>query len=104
MVSSLEVPVRAESAVLTLPATGSAKVTKVAFPLVYSGSAPSKVLAFAAASAGEAVQLELTWKDSPSAWRGVCHLTGARLELPAKGEEGKPKVRLSLMLAREDVR
>ena len=107
MVSSLEVPVRAESAQLSLPATGSSSVVKVAFPLLYTGSAPSKVLAFAAATSGEAVALELSYPDGPAPWKGVVKLTGARLKLSA-GEAAKdgarPKVVLSCTLTREDVR
>lgn len=108
MVSSLEVALRAERAELSLPATGSSsKVVRVAFPLLYSGSAPSKVLAFAAASSGEAVELELSYPDVPSPWKGVLKLTGARLELPngtQAADGGKPRVRLLLVLSREDTR
>jgi hypothetical protein len=104
MVSSLECPLRAESASLSLPATGSASVTKVTVPLVYTGPTPSKVLTFAAKSAGEAVELELGYPECPAPWKGVVKLTGARLELPAAGTEGKPKVRLTVVLARDDTR
>jgi len=104
MVSSLEAPVRAQSASLSLPATGGeSRVTQVAFPLVYSGPTPSKVLAFAAASAGEAVEVELSWEDGEASWKGIVKLRGAKLVLPT-GDDEKPKVVLALVLAREDVR
>lgn len=105
MVSSLEVPVRAQRAELTLPATGSVKRTKVAFPLVYTGSAPQKVLAFVAAAAGESVVVELTYADRPTdPYKATVKLTGARIEIPKAEGSGKVAVVLQLVLSREDTR
>jgi len=105
MVSSLEVPVRATRAELSLPATGSAKLTKVAFPLVYTGSAPSKVLAFVAATAGDSVQVELSYPDRPAgAWKDTCRLTGAKIKLPGKKDGERVAVVLALTLTRADTR
>lgn len=105
MVSSLEVPVRCGGANLSLPETGSDKVVKLSFPLEYTGSVPSKVLAFAAAAAGEAVQLELSWPDrAAGSYKVVVKLKGAALVLPQGEGEKTPAVKLSFMLVREDTR
>lgn len=105
MVSSLEVPVRAQKAELTLPTTGSVKRTKVAFPLVYTGSAPEKVLGFVAKAAGESVSIELSYLDRPTnPFRATVKLTGARLRLPGDGDDHKVGVVVSLVLSREDTR
>jgi hypothetical protein len=103
MVSTLEVPVRAQRAELELPPTGSAKRVSVRFPLVYTGSAPAKVLAFLAASAGEAVSVELSYPDRPAGpYRAVVKVTGARIKLRKEGE--KVAVLIALVLSREDTR
>lgn len=101
MVSSIEVALRAEGASLSLPETGSEKLCSLSLPLSYHGSKPSSVLKFAAESAGEAIQLELSYPDAPASHKVVAKLTGARLDLP-KG--GSSSVRLSFIVAREDTR